>query len=334
MFPTTFIDKTQCLQSLVGIRSQCEVEDQYPFWIEDVQGLDVKKLSSMTKASNPSGKDFGNQLINTAARMMLSDIEFLMNNGYKMNGSIGDVCSSCVLSPVYTANAGIIVKPSIASRYKTLKISKLVILADVTGTYELYFDDGDTVQNFDVAIQAGVLMPLKMTYTTSQKSVKIGFTDISVGLGQISCQTGASCGCGGSATANNPVSLSGHIAGVEGSTQYGFIPCVSIGCSYDAVVCDMIHQAENTFGLAMVYKIGELYYENKNQADRNNDTVSFNDEPQIETKSTYGKRYKESLTGTGDMMGLRSIVNTYLKNNRSDKCIICESKIQTAYATG
>ena len=107
MFPKSFVDKTECLQSLVGVRTGCTVDKQYPFWIEDIEGVDVKKLASMSKASNPNGKDFGNQLINNAARQMLGDVELLLNNGYKMKNIVGDMCSTCTLVASYTLNTAL-----------------------------------------------------------------------------------------------------------------------------------------------------------------------------------------------------------------------------------
>lgn len=334
MFPTTYVDKTVCLESLVGIRTACAVGADYPFWIEDIEGVDVKKLGVLAKSSNPSGKDLANQLINNAARQMMGNIEMLLNNGYKLNTIIGDMCSTCTLLPNYTANTGIIVKSNTASRFLNLRITKLTILANVTDTKQITIDDGETPVYLDVALQAGVLMPVKLAYSTTKKSVKIFFTDSTVPLGQITCATTASCGCGGSATSNSPVTIKGLVAGIEGSTQYGFLPCVAVDCSYDSLVCNLIQQTPNTFGLAMLFKVGELYYDNKAVSDRNSDSVSFNEETKEEYKKNYAKQYKDVLQGTSQMLGLKKIINDYLKTYRADKCILCDSKLSTAYATG
>jgi len=336
MFPKTFIDKTECLESLVGIRTGCSVDAQHPFWIEDIEGVDVKKLSSMTKASNPSGKDFANQLINNAARQMMGDVELLLNNGYRLNNIVNDMCSTCSLIPTYVVNSGIVVKSVVASRFLTMKITKLTILANITGSKQFVIDDGDSPQYFSVDLVAGTLMPVIMNYSTTKKSVKIQFTDPTVPLGQIVCSSSSGCGCGGSITSNNPVHIKGIVAGVEGSTQYGFLPCVGITCSYDSLVCSMINHAPNIFGLTMLYKVGELYFDNKRVADRNNDAVAFNEEvpPQNEFRKNYQKLYWAKMKGTGDVFGVNKIMNDFLKTNRADKCVLCEAKQMTAYATG
>jgi hypothetical protein len=336
MFPKTFVDKTECLQSLVGVRTHCSVEDQYPFWIEDIAGVDVKKLASMAKASNPSGKDFANQLINTAARLMMGDLELMLNNGYKMQNIVGDMCSTCTLLANYTVNTGIVIKSAVSSSFQIMRISKLVILTNHTGTKELVIDDGVAPQTFNIDLVAGDLMPVLFDYSTTQKSVKVYFTDPTVALGQVTCQTTSSCGCGGSTTSHNPVHIKGLAAGIETTNQYGFLPCVAIDCSYDALVCGLIKQTPNIFGAAMLFKVGELYHDNKLVSDRNNDAVAFNDqdEPKEEKNKNYGRLYWAKMKGTNGMSSITKIVNDYLKTKRADRCVICEAKIMTAYATG
>jgi len=334
MFPTTFSDKVECLESLVGVRTGCTVDEQHPFWIEDLEGVDVSKLAAIAKPSNPNGKDFARQLINNASRQMLGDIELLLNDGYKMENIVGDMCSTCSLLPVYTVNAGIIVKPVVATKFRKWRIPKLTILADVTGTRTIVIDDGVTPRNYNVNLTAGTLMPILLDYSTTEKSAKISFSDPTVPVGQVSCATPTSCGCGGSPTSNNPVHITGMLNNIEVSTQYGFLPCVTVQCSYESLVCNLLAQAPNIFGLTLLYKVGELYYDNLKVSDRNNDSVSYNEENKEEQKKNYARLYWAKMKGTSGMSGVNKIIGDYLKKNRADKCIYCESKIVQAYVTG
>lgn len=334
MFPTTLSTKTQCLEALVGVRSSCSSDTEFPYWIEDIEGVDVRKLATLAKASNPSGRDFASQLINNAARQMLGDLELLLNNGYKLKEVIGDVCSTCSLLPSYTQGGGVKIKPVLVTKFSILKISRLTILANITDTKQITIDDGVTPQYFDVDLVAGTLMPVTLNYQTKEREVKIFFTDPTVPVGAISCSSNTSCGCGGSTTSNNPVIMSGLLNGVDNSVQYGFLPCVSLNCSYDSLVCNLVNQVPNVLGLALLYKVGELYYDNKDVSDRNTEAVTYNDNPQEEKKKNYGRLYWAKMKGTADMSSIKKVVNDYLKTYRSDKCIICESKVQTGYAAG
>lgn len=337
MYPISTVDKVSCMQALVGVRTICDPAINYPFWIEDIEGVDVSKLAKMAKGSNPNGKDFGNQLINNAARQMMGDLELFLNDGYRLNNIVGDMCSACTLLPNYVVNTGIVVKSSVATNFNILRITKLQILSNNTGNFELAIDDGETPEFFNIDLVAGTIMPVVLNYATTKKSAKVYFTDPTVALGQVMCATTSSCGCGGSQTSNNPITVTGLVAGVENSTQYGFLPCAAVGCSYDSLVCTLVKQAPNIFGLALLYKTGALYYDNKRVGDRNNDAIAFNDEEGTEKddqKKSYDRLYWAKMKGTTSVLGINKIVKDYLRNKRSDKCVICDSKLLTAYATG
>lgn len=334
MFPITLADKVQCLEKLVGIRTNCAINEEYPFYIEDIPGFDVTKLAKMAKATNPSGKDFGKQLINQAARTMMGNLETLLTDGYSVPNTLQDMCSANTLTPVYTGNAGIIIRPIIRTEFGIARIHKLQILTNYTGTGTLYFDDGEKIEQYDVELQENTLMPIDLNYSTKSKYVKVKFTDPTIGVAQVQQTTNSGCGCGSAAKASSPIKISGLLGEVETSTQYGFLPCVSVDCSYDIVVCDLINRLPNIFGLAMLYKVGELATETQLVSDRNNDAVSFNEDYDQQKPTNYAQRYWASLKGSKNIEGINKKINAYLAEKRGDSCIVCETKVRTAYVTG
>lgn len=334
MLPISEFDKIECLESLVGIRSQCAVDASYPFWIEDIEGVEVKKLAMIAKASNGSGKDFGNQLINSAAREMMGHLELLMNNGYKLKEVAADMCSSCSLLPSYTANGGIIVKSVLPSNFKELKLTKLVSMTNVTGDHQITIDDGVLPKYYTGSFTSGVLQTFNINYTTREKSVRVYFTDPLVPGGLVSCPTSSSCGCGKSNNSDNVIVVTGLAGGLESSTQIGFIPCASITCSTDLLVCNLIKQLPNIFGLTLFYKVGEKYLLHKAASERNNEAVSYNEEEPSELVRNYSRLYTSLLYGTVSQSGVKKVINDFLSQKRSDSCVMCESKIKTAYVTG
>src|SRR3972149_5608070 len=183
MYPISTVDKISCMQALVGIRTACDPGTNYPFWIEDIEGVDVSKLAKIAKSSNPSGKDFANQLINNASRQMMGDLELFLNDGYRLNNVVGDMCSTCTLLPTYVVNTGIVVKSSVATNFNILRITKFQILANNTGTFQMVIDDGETPEYFDIELTAGTIMPVVLNYFTKKKSAKVYFSDPTVSLG-------------------------------------------------------------------------------------------------------------------------------------------------------
>lgn len=333
MLPVIANEKVQCLESLVGIRTECGATE-YPFYIEDIEGVDINELAQIAKASNPTGKDFGKQLINSASREMLGDIELLFNNGYAMKNIINDMCSNCSLLDTYVAGGGIIVKSNVYSRYQQLRITRLTIMTNYTGDAVIKFDDGVDITEQTVALIAGTLMPIKLNYSTYEKKVKIYFEDDEIGVATVLCSKDSGCGCGMASVNNSPVTFAGLLAGTEVSTQYGFLACAGVGCSYEVLICNLIKYTPNTFGLALLFKIGEKYYSHKKASGRNNEAVSFNGEPEVEQGRNYGRLYQAKMNGAVDKHGIRHIVNDYLSKNRNDKCIECDAKLSQGYATG
>lgn len=333
MLPKSTLDKVECLESLVGVRTGCTVTENYPFWIEDIEGVDVDKLAKLAKGSNGTGKDFGQQLINSSARELLGDIELLMNNGYSMKNIAGDMCSSCTLLPTYVTGGGITITSNINSRFRNLQITKLTMLTNVTGPRVFILDDGITQTEKTVQLTAGMNVPVKLNYITSEPKVKVYFQDSSVGVGRVSCATNSDCGCGSSSKATLPLIFSGLLNGSEVTGQYGFLACAAVTCSYDALVCNMIKLTPNVFGQTLLYKIGEKYYLHKSASERNNEAASYNEEEKSVFVRNYGALYATRLYGKGDRRAVKNIINDYLKQNK-DTCVTCHAKIMTAGATG
>lgn len=330
------LDKTNCLASLIGVRTSLTefTGDRVPpFFIEDLEGFDLTRLAQLAVAVNPTGQDLAESVIASAAREMMGDIETLITNGYSLQNVLATQCSACTLTPVYTTNAGIVVKAAVPSSYRTLQITNLNILTNVDGVRNVVISDGVTPKSFSVTLQAGVIMPVKLFYETFQPAVRIYFEDPTVGVGRITCPVNSSCGCG-SAQPSSTISVAGLMAGVETAVQYGFVPCASIGCSYDALVCSLIHHMPNIFGLALMYKVGEKLTIIKSQSHRQNETASFVDDGGGEVTKNYGQLYWAKMQGTAKMPGIKTKISGFLARQRGDRCIVCDSKFYTAGVTG
>jgi len=333
MFPQSEIDKTECLESLIGIRTGCSVDERKPFWIEDVEGVDIEILAKLARGTNGNGKDFGQQLINSAAREFLGDVELLINNGYGLKEIATDMCSSNTLLTSYTPNAGIIVKSNIYSRFQRLQITRLQVLTNVTGQRVLRFDDGFATTDYTVDLIAGQIMPMDLNYITDRTQVTIKFTDPSVGVAKVSINKTGGCGCSGGVKAED-VLFEGIVGSTVSSSQYGFLPCAAITCSYDHLICNMVKMTPNIFGLALLCKVGEKFYLHKWSSERNNDVAAFNGEDGQERIRNYGALYASKLYGKSDRKAVKHVISDYLKKNSKDCCVICNSKSRIASIAG
>jgi hypothetical protein len=335
MYPKISNEITNCLQGLVGIRTECTYSalNAPPFFIEDIEGMDIKRMAALARGSSMKGADWGRWIINSAARQMMGDIELLMSGGYNLKNIVGDSCSKCTLVPAYTAGAGVVVRSSVQSNYQMFSINKLEILIDRAGNQEFNLDDGVTVVKKTANFIPNTIIPVLLNYSTDQKAVKIYFTDPTIGVGQVICPTNSSCGCG-STNPNTIFSVGGLVAGVPSAAQYGFIPCAGVTCSYSSLVCKLINQAPNIFGLTLLYKVGDIAFVAKNQSGRNNEDASYNETQDTELQRNFGQLYWAKMKGTGGVKGIKNIINDYLARNARDGCVSCDAKVYTSYAIG
>lgn len=335
MLPKKETDIQSCLEKLVGVRAECDDTNAYRFYIEDLEGIDLQKLSSVAGRQSPSGKMFARDIINASSREMLADIEGMMFNTYRLEETFGSLCGTNDFNTAnYVANSGIKITRSVATLYAQIKISRIELLCDFTGVVTIQFNDGIEIKAFEVESTSGIIIPIIVDYTTTQKVIKIGLSNPAISLAQITTTTASGCNCSGrKSKAENSLSFTGLIAGIDTSLQYGFRVCAAIICSNEMLVCDMINQLPNMFGLSLFYKAGSKAYSESVLTVRNNRVAGQNDEEKITMREYYNNLYRWSMNGTKSQNGIKNVIETYLKG-RKDKCIICSSNFSIGWITG
>lgn len=338
MLPTTTCDRTTCLSSLIGVQSDPCLDPTKcpPFFVEQIDGVDIDKLSKIAGPADLSGKAYAERLIKQAAVEMTGDLELLIGNGYTLAETIGEVCSNCDFTNMYIPGGGIKIFNASLSQYSQIKITSFKLKANATGDHVLKIDDGVAPQTYPLTIQAGVEMPLNLLvpYITQRKSVYISLVDQTVGLAQITCPVKSGCGCGSSNSAKNLIQYSGTIGGMDASAQYGFIGCANIGCSSDILICEMVRQTPNLFGLTLLYKVGEKINTGSKLSLRNNRTSVQPDEIKDGEMFKYMGLYRKRLNGSATERGIRHIISDYLNKRSGDNCIQCVGNNRVAYVTG
>lgn len=335
MLPVKTLDKINCLESLVGVRSEC-ADISYPFYVEDIEGVDIKALAAIANVNSPSGVSMGKDLVNKSAREMMADIELLLGSGYSMQNTFGDLCGACDYIGFYQANSGVKVSNTILSNYSILRISSIQILTNYTGAAVLVLDDGENAKQFDVNLIAGTIIPATLTYETLKKTVKIYFTDTAITLAQIKCSTTSGCGCGGASNraATDTIVFSGLLAGNDNSVQYGFKVCANVSCSSDLLVCDLIRQTPLIFARALYYKTAQKYFAEGRNSTRINRNAGTDNEHKETMQDFYSSLYNKDLRNTNrGAKSIKTVLEAYLKQ-RKDKCIVCDAIYLIAGGTG
>lgn len=325
-----------CFVDLIGIRGTCEPA-LGTYWVDDIPGIDLLKMAKVAEGDTATGEKLGIKLIESASRMMAADVEAIYDAQYKVQNQLVGGCSACTFTGTYVAGSqmGILIKNATTSSFSSLVIDKLIAKVNSTGTYHIIITDGVKSKEIEQAFEAGVEYEIiGINFFTKLKSVKVYLQESDVPLAKLSCpRTGSGCGCGGTSTsANSDLVYTGLTAGVESQNAFGFMPCAFVRCDSEDLLCFVAHSAPRMIGMALLFKVAELYFNTRLQSARNNKITGLNVDDAKEDATRYGKLYKDKLNGVGTR-GVKDLVFTTLQQTH-DVCIVCNSMNGVAWATG
>jgi len=324
-----------CFVDLIGIKNTCETQDTM-YWVDDIPGIDVTKLANVAEANAPTGEKLGIKLIDSAARMMIADVEAIYDGAYKVQNQLTGGCSACSFLSTYGAGAqrGILIKNTSPSNFSAILLDRLIVKINSGGTFNIVITDGVQSKTIEYDFTAGQEAEfIGIKFSTKLKEVKIYFAEAEVLQAKLSCPTGSSgCGCSGKQTVVSDLQFRGLTDGVESQNAWGFQPCAAITCDASDLLCFIAHSAPRMVGMALLLKVSELYFQTRLQSARNNKTTGLNVDDSKADAAHYAKLYKDKLNGAGGR-GVKDLVFTTLQQT-NDVCVVCNSLIATAWATG
>lgn len=326
-----------CLKNLVGVKELCSPNAVQPlFWLDDAEGIDRTALAQLAKQTIPSGLAFGQEIIESASRFLMADIETLVPKGYSIKSSLNSFCNTCDYTGLSSGSAftGVVVKNISTSKNAYLSIDSLKVMVASSGKFTIVLDDGILPKVINRDFTAGTeLIITNINFKTSSKSVKIYFLEEGVLVSALNCPITKSCGCSGTTATNKDLSIKGLLNGAEFTTQYGFVPCASLVCSLDNVICSIINQQPKLFALALFYRSTARYFSEFQVTQRNNRNASFDEDEKLSLADRYLALYYERLNGSGNVKGIADNMAAAL-NNLNDACVECKRMTGTSWAIG
>lgn len=325
----------QCFSNLVGIRGTCQAYNT-AFWLDEVPGIDLNKLSNIAEAATGTGEKLGEKLIGSAARFMAADVEAIYDAQYKVQNQLVGGCSLCTFTGTYSAGIGkgVLIKNNAISSFSSILLSKLTVKINSTGEFNIIITDDETSKTITFDFTAGYEYEFtNINYKTKKKQVKVYFQENTVLQSVLSCpRSGSGCGCSGGSATVSDLQFTGLSGGAVSQTSYGFQPCASIVCEADDLLCFVATSAPRMIGMALLYKAAELYYETRSQTGRMNKVAGTDVEETRKQAERYGVLYREKLNGEGTR-GVKDLVFTTLQQTK-DVCVVCNSLNGTAWASG
>lgn len=327
----------ECLSNLVGLKSLCGGDpDPLPlFYLDDAEGIDQAALAQLAKASNGSGKAFAQQIIESQSRLLLTDIESLVPKGYSIKSSLNSFCNTCNYTNLTSSSdkTGIVIKNISSSKNAYLSLDSLRVITASTGTYNIVLDDGIAPKVIEKVFTAGIETNIiNINFKTSSKYIKVYFLESGVVVNALNCPVSSGCGCSGKVESRD-ITVKGLLNDSEFTTQYGFVPCATIVCSIDNVLCSIVNQQPRLFGLALFYRSVSRYFSEFPVTQRVNRNASHNVDEKINLADKYMELYYERLRGSENVKGISDNMAAAL-NSLSDDCVNCERQTSTAWAVG
>lgn len=265
----------------------------------------------------------------------MTDIETLIPKGYSVNTSLNSFCNTCTYTGMTSSasNTGIIVKNLSTSKNGSLSIDSLKVMIASTGNYTIVLNDGIDPKQIIHDFTAGTEVVItNINFKTTAKSVKIYFLEPAVLINALNCPTQKSCGCSGRTAQSKDIEIKGLLSGGEFTTQYGFVPCASVVCSLDSVICQIVGNQPRLFALALFYRSVARYFSEFPVTQRNNTNASFGKEEKTALSDEYMALYYERLNGSGSIKGIADNMGAAL-NSLNDPCVECLRPVTTAWAT-
>lgn len=327
----------KCLTDLIAIKGLCEPETATPyFYIDDAEGLNRISMSELVSSANGSGKQWAADIIDAASRFLIADIETLIPKGYSIKSSLNSFCNTCTYTGLSSATekTGVIVKNLSGSKNSFLSIDSLQVMVASTGDYNIVLDDGIAPKYIPYSFTAGTeKIFTNINFKTAATSVKIYFLEAGVLVTALSCPTTKSCGCSGSSVNSKDLSVKGLYNNAEYATQYGFVPCASVVCSLDNILCSIVNQQPRLFAAALFYRSVARVFSEPKVTGRNNVFASFSKEEKDALATQYFELYYERLRGSSNVKGIADNMASAL-NNLNDVCVDCRRGTTVAWATG
>jgi hypothetical protein len=326
----------ECLTKLVGVKELCTTNAVQPlFYLDDAEGLDRVSLSQLAKASNGSGLAFGKEIIESASRFLMADIESLVPKGYSIKSSLNSFCNTCTYTGMSsgTQKTGIVVKNISSTKNGFLSIDSLKVMIASTGKFTIVLDDGIAPKQIPYDFTAGTEVVItNIGFKSASKVIKIYFSEVGVLVTALNCPVTKSCGCSGrKADSSTDITVKGLLNDVEFNTQYAFIPCASIVCSLENIMCNIVNIQPRLFALALFYRSAARYFSEFQVTTRNNRSASYDEEEKLSLADRYIALYYERLRGSENVKGIADNMMAAL-NNLNDPCIECSRKTSVAWA--
>lgn len=327
-----------CFADVLSIKDICEcVNCTENFYLHDFVPV-IKSIwfDDLASEDYQTGYNLARVLLNNAANTVYADITRAIPQSVNINNSIWSHCNDCTFTEIYQQRGGITITNNIASSITKMSLGVVQIKTNYTGTTDILVIDkntSDILHTVPITLTAGAITQINLSnLELNTNAVTLRLSNGSIGVSTLLCKQSGGCGsCGKKSNKPAWVNYLGELNGVASSTQYGFIPCVTVVCNQEDLVCAVVKNRKSIVARAMAYQVGielfslllmnnnnrgEALNVNKEVAESNINTLMGKYEELI-----FGSKASNGHNGTNGLVQLLEMQKMLL--GREDNCVIC-----------
>lgn len=307
-----------CLNEWIGVK--CLSQSKSGFWINDLEGLNLKYAADIVDTDHISGLEFLKSKINFSTALVIEEIKGYMMPYYRINSLVdeivvGDWRKNNYLAPL-NADRGVklTTKKSrlLRIRIQTVKIN--IQQANYTGSLQVV--DGIDTISFPFTTDANGETEVFVNYLSNTNVVYVTTNDATINVNNSAVKS--NCNCNTKTTSF--LTANGWNGSIPVNTTYGLQVLALAECSMDDVAC--ILSSKLTFPI--LYRAGMEIAKEAATTDRLN-SITLLDSEKVDLlmssfKAEYDKYFKILVDSLPELM-----------KRVDDCCIVCN---QSRYVQG
>ena len=322
-----------CLNNLLKFRDFCETTYTGKY-VNDFIDVNSTILANLANENELTGKQFGENLINSAFENVLSDL-FTANSDLVFSSAVEKLSyEGNFVGSQSVNNSGVILRNIANSDLSLIEIDGARLKPLFTGVFTIVVNNGISDTEFAFNASNGVEANYQFKYSTKEKVVNVFIKETNLNFAQAT-MTKTTCGsCSGKSFNIIAQSIVGLVPKSEPPI---LIPSAFLACDASDIICVLIKNPmfKQAFLKAVALQVGVNLYDRLSLSNRLNDTtLNINSDAVSMYHNTLVAKYQEIVFGSGNRSSVRSLGQLMKSSivNLRDICINCNATISTATA--
>jgi hypothetical protein len=322
----------ECLKDILKFRDNCDADYKGKF-VNDFIEVNNTILANLANDNELTGKQYGQNLINSAIENVLSDLytstgNLVFTNSIEKLHYDGRFVGSTPIS-----NSGVIIRDVSSSELTVIQLESLRIKPLFDGDFTIVVDNGIESKEFDFVAENGIETTFQIDYSTNKKVVKIFAKDTTLKFAQSTLNKTTCSGCSGKKFNLTAQGLLNMQPKADAPT---LIPSAYLTCDASFIICTLLKNPliKQVFLKAVSLSVGASLFDRLSLSNRLNDTtLNINSEAVALYHNTLVAKYQETMFGDkkNNVTSFTNMVKSNLKLSK-DICVNCNSIISSSTA--